>query len=146
MDNTTYMVLNGKRPYPLEKMLRSFAQSDGSYVISVFDCCREKLPASQTRGLGASEDFDGGDMFLAAPEDSQENLIMTFGCRPSAGVPAKSTIAKAYFKYLRHSANPTPDGENYIVLPGCLNFFQNSDGKCEHAIKTAQPIMVQWTD
>lgn len=44
MDNTTYMVLNGPKMYPLEKMLRAFARADGSYVISVFDCCREKLP------------------------------------------------------------------------------------------------------
>ena len=114
MDNTTYMVLNGKRFYPLEKMLRSFAQSDGSYVVSVFDCCREKLPPSQTRGLNTT-DFDEGDMFLAAPEDSQENLIMTFGCRPSAGVPAKSTIAKSYFRYLRNSAKPQPDTSTKFI-------------------------------
>ena len=43
MDNTTYCVLNGKRMYPLEKMLRTIAKQDGSYVMSVFDCCREKL-------------------------------------------------------------------------------------------------------
>lgn len=43
MDNTTYCVLNGPRMYPLEKILRSLAKSDGSYVVSVFDCCREKI-------------------------------------------------------------------------------------------------------
>ena len=47
MDNCTYCVLNGHRMYPLEKMLRCLAKADGSYVVSVFDCCREKLPITQ---------------------------------------------------------------------------------------------------
>ena len=32
------------------------------------------------------------------------------------------------------------------MLPGCLNFFQNIDGKCEHNIKAAKPIMLEWDD
>lgn len=32
------------------------------------------------------------------------------------------------------------------MLPGCLNFFQNWDGKCEHAIKTCRPILLEWAD
>ena len=51
MDNCTYAVLNGARMYPLEKMLRSLAKADGSYVVSVFDCCREKLVQNATRGF-----------------------------------------------------------------------------------------------
>ena len=62
---------------------------------------------------------------------------MTFGCKPAAGVPIKSTIARNYFKYLRMSAKEVQEtGQKLFVLPGCLNFFQNWDGKCEHAIKT----------
>ena len=45
MDNTTHCVVNGARMYPLEKQLRTIAKQDGSYVVAVFDCCREKLPA-----------------------------------------------------------------------------------------------------
>ena len=37
-------------------------------------------------------------------------------------------------------------GGNQFVLPGCLNFFQNSDGKCEHNIKTAKPLLLKWYD
>ena len=33
MDNNTYLVLNGKRMYPMEKMLRTIAKMDGSYVV-----------------------------------------------------------------------------------------------------------------
>ena len=69
MDNTTFMVLNGPRMYPLEKILRSFAKGDGSYVVSLFDCCREKLPAVQSRGGGFGGDEDD-DVFLATPKDS----------------------------------------------------------------------------
>lgn len=146
MDNTTYCVLNGAKMYPLEKMLRSFAKADGSYILAVFDCCREKLLQAVSRGLGAGQEFDEDSPTLGAPIDCQENLIMTFGCRPSDGVPAKSTIATNYFKYMRRSANKLPTGDRVIVLPGCLNFFQNWDGKCEHAIKTARPVLLDWTD
>ena len=52
MDNTTYLMLNHKRMYPMEKMLRTLAKADGSYVIALFDCCREKLPPTSMRGLG----------------------------------------------------------------------------------------------
>ena len=31
-----------------------------------------------------------------------------------------------------------------VQLPGCLNFFQNTDGKCEHSIKVARPLLLAW--
>ena len=146
MDNCTYCVLNGPRMYPLEKMLRTLAKADGSYLVAVFDCCREKVEQQAMRGLKA--DTEGlehdGDEWIGQPKDSQENIIITYGCQPSAGVPQKSTIANTYFRYLRKSAKVFPDGKKYLVLPGCLNFFQNVDGKCEHNIKTAKPLMLEW--
>ena len=54
MDNYTYSVLNGGRryKYPLEKMLRTAAKMNGSYIIAAFDCCREKLSKDLMRGGG----------------------------------------------------------------------------------------------
>ena len=75
---------------------------------------------------------------------SQENIIMTFGCQPSSGVPVKSTIARAYFSFLRQQA--LQDAEKRIALPGNLSFFTGTDGKCEHVTKVAQPLLLQWSD
>ena len=47
--------------YPMEKQLRSLAKADGSYVVTVFDCCREKLAIGPTRGL--SQDLLNEDCF-----------------------------------------------------------------------------------
>ena len=62
MDNHTQVVLNEKSFYPLEKILRSIAKCEGSYVISLFDCCREKLqlPAGEASrgGFGSAEEED----------------------------------------------------------------------------------------
>ena len=72
MDNCTYVVLNGKRMYPLEKMLRTLAKADGSYVVAVFDCCREKMPKEATRGLGSggSEELMMDDgIYLSQPDE-----------------------------------------------------------------------------
>ena len=60
-------------------------------------------------------------------------------------MPQKSSLAKHYFKYLRKSTVEY-NGVRRFMLPGCLNFFQNIDGKCEHNIKAAKPIMLEWDD
>ena len=57
-DNNLQVQLNELKLYPMEKMLRSLAKCDGSYVLSLFDCCRERITASGTRGTG--EDDDNG--------------------------------------------------------------------------------------
>ena len=67
MDNSTYCVVNGPRMYPLEKNLRAIAKQDGSYVVSVFDCCREKMPAAPMRG--------GGNQAGAMDDDANEMLV-----------------------------------------------------------------------
>ena len=56
----------------------------------------------------------------------------------------KSTIAKSYFTYLKQAAQAGA-GNNFI-LPGSLNFFQNTDGKCEHSIKVSRPLKLEWCD
>ena len=43
-------------------------------------------------------------------------------------------------KYLKKSSKP----EGYISLPGPLNFFIGTDGKCEHSVKVNGPILLQW--
>ena len=60
----------------------------------------------------------------------------------------KSTIAKTYFRYLRHSSQVSKSNQDLklLELPGCLNFFQNTDGKCEHSIKAALPLLLIWKD
>lgn len=94
MDNSTYCVLNGARMYPLEKQLRSLAKADGSYVVAVFDCCREKLKKKASRGFNPNEmkwnTLEDDSEWLGAPKGSQENFIVTYGCQPSDGVPQKS--------------------------------------------------------
>ena len=62
MDNNTKIVLNGPKMYPLEKILRGMATSQGSYVVALFDCCREKFEAAATRGTGQNNDDDENDM------------------------------------------------------------------------------------
>ena len=130
--------MNEERPYPLEKMLRSLAKADGSYVVALFDCCRERFVAGATRGAGSEANtFD-----VCAKAEADENFVITYGCPPTEGVPAKSTIAAAYIKYLKKAADP----QGNIALPGPLNFFVGEDGKCEHSIKVRKAILLKWTD
>ena len=120
-------------------MLRSLAKADGSYVIALFDCCREKIPPEVSRGMGAEEE-DGLEAAAGAIPENHENFIMTYGCPPTEGVPAKSTIAKSYMKYLKSSQDPN----GHISLPGPLNFFVGADGKCEHNIKVNFPLLLKY--
>ena len=81
-------------------------------------------------------------MDLCANAENDENFVITYGCPPTEGVPAKSTIAHAYIKYLKKAADP----QGNIALPGPLNFFVGEDGKCEHSIKVRKPLLLKWRD
>ena len=109
------------------------AKADGSYIVALFDCCRERITDIAQRGAGEEEEDEEGSQ-------NHENFIITFGCPPTEGVPAKSTIAKTYMKYLKQCANK----DGYLALPGPLNFFVGSDGKCEHSIKVNFPLLLKY--
>ena len=102
--------------------VRSLAKQAGSYVVALFDCCRERVKVPNP---------------TKATETMQEgNLIITFGCPPTASVPARSTIARAYFTFLRDAAEGAEGGkQGRILLPGNLNYWNGVDGKCEHSLK-----------
>ena len=56
MDNTVYAVCNGgARPskyiYGLQARLNSLAQQQGTYVLGIFDCCREKILPAMRGGV-----------------------------------------------------------------------------------------------
>ena len=43
-DNDTFVILNGiKQTFPLENILRAISKMKGSYVMSLLDCCRERI-------------------------------------------------------------------------------------------------------
>ena len=119
-DNYTFAMLNDPtRPqFPLEQQVRTLSKQAGSYVVALFDCCRERVKVPKA-------------MSSAAHGGADENFIITFGCPPTATVPARSTIARAYFTFLRDAA----DDEGAILLPGNLNYWNGDDGKCEHSLK-----------
>ena len=81
MDQYTKCVLNGTRMYPLERQLRIIAKANGSYIISVFDCCREIIEKNFQRGMQLPQmmDDDEDDEF-EMDDISQHNFIVTFGC------------------------------------------------------------------
>ena len=81
-----------------------------------------------TRGRGDNvADIDTGGHIL---EDAQTdfNYIVTYGCPPSDGTPAKSTISLAYFQRLKREAEGWT-GE--VTLPNALTTWQGTDGKAE---------------
>ena len=136
-DNLVYAQLNEERIYPLEKMLRDLAKADGSYIVCLFDCCRERMQPGAARGPGTEV---SGMLDVPTSAETEENFIITYGCPPTEGVPAKSTIARAYVGYLKQAADP----KGNIALPGPLNFFVGAGGKCEHSIKVRKPLLLQW--
>ena len=71
-DNYSFALVNDiNRPwFPIEQNVRVISKAVGSYIIALFDCCREKIkvPKSNTSASGST---------------SVENFIMTFGCPPT---------------------------------------------------------------
>ena len=81
----------------------------------VFDCCRQKLKDS-TRG--------GEEETKASTDVSDPNIIIIYGCPPNKLVPAKSTIATAFFERLREKAN---DATGEVTLPYALVGWRGID-------------------
>ena len=65
-DNETYLILNedGKM-FAMEKMLRILSEMDNTYVIALYDCCREKVDISKWRGnnVSSAQGVDLGALF-----------------------------------------------------------------------------------
>ena len=79
--------------YNLENRLRAMGQEDNSFVIGVFDCCRE----AYNEGIfppvaGATRGGDGNEEQDEVVETGQ-NVFLIFGCPSNRGVPATSKIA-----------------------------------------------------
>ena len=68
------------------------------------------------------------------------NYIITFGCPPDKGTPAKSTIALGYFQRLKKEADPW-SGE--VTLPHALITWQGMDGQAETLPKVRQLIKMK---
>ena len=112
--NTTQIVLNdtGKTFYKMENIVRVCSEIPNSYVITVFDCCREDLNNPKYRG--------GGEIEQEGDETAYRNLILFNGCPPNKGVEAKSSIATEFFTKLETCT----DSNGTIMLPGKLRFWQ----------------------
>ena len=112
---------------------------DGCYVVALLDCCRENLSESMRGGGG-----NAGDQDMMIDAESNINLLITFGCPPSDGTPAKSTIALAYFRYLKSKAN---DYDGSLILPNALLTWHGTDGKSETLPLISQELRLvhsQW--
>ena len=87
------------------------------------------------------EDLDVKDEDDLGRKKILVNTIVTYGCPPSQGVPAKSTIALSYFRQLKMTADAN-DGR--IKFPSALNFYTGIDGKCETISKVKEPLILHW--
>ena len=125
--------------YPLESMLRVISQMEGVYVMALLDCCREKFKSEEWRGINSEAPISEDVATLIQAQSINKknhlnsNYIVTYGCPPSQGVPAKSTIAINYFKFLSEQCTK----KNKLLLPGNIGFFVGSDGKCETISKVS---------
>lgn len=54
-------------------------------------------------------------------------FILTFGCPPTEGVPAKSTIARSYLNNLFKEAE-----DGFITFPTALQLYRGTDAKAEN--------------
>ena len=104
--------------YNLESRLRAMGEEDNSYVIGIFDCCREAISPAMRGGFKSApdDDFDGDDYI---------NHIFWFGCAENSGVSANSDIAVEFFREMKRVANPA-DGS--VTLPNDMLYWEPGSG------------------
>ena len=111
-------MLNDRRDYPLESKLRSIAMNPGSYIVAMFDCCREKYTSAMQYGGGGGS-TNGEDM----------NIVISFGCALGSLVPEDNqNMSVDYFEFLKRRSHPD-DGS--VILPDLLNYWKGADGCAE---------------
>jgi len=98
------------------------------YVFSIFDCCRSSPPAGDTfRGAGALQSaIDEAEMDFDS-SFAKQNYVAIYGCAPSDGVRARSTVAGHLLGHLFKNL----DSENKVTIPDALVKWKGSDGKAE---------------
>jgi len=97
MDERSLIVLNdnGDKPkknafmFPLERFLRTLAENPSNYVLSLFDCCRARVPLAFRSMLNVPD----------VEEEPSHNLSFIFGCAPTSVVSQKSPLAEAFIKH-----------------------------------------------
>ena len=119
--NQSQIVLpDAKAPlYNLEARLRALSELDNSYVIGIFDCCREAydesmFPQNLTRGATGIQE---GEVEV----NRSQNVFLIFGCAANQGVPAQSKIANTFFEMLE---NAKADNDCFL-LPDAKNVFNS---------------------
>ena len=62
-ENTTQLVLNdtSKTYYRMESVVRAYSETANSYIIVVFDCCREKISPDMRGGAITEPNTMEGD-------------------------------------------------------------------------------------
>jgi hypothetical protein len=83
--------------FPLESRMAALSAYKNTYIMVVFDCCREEKP-KPVRGGGMADE-------VTLVEGS--NFYCIFGCPPSFGVPVESTIAVNFKATLMKYLNET---------------------------------------
>ena len=74
--------------------MRSLSKESGGYWVGLFDCCREELKIELMTGMGDDPVIES---------DSDQNLMLIFGCQPNSGVTAVSTIANEFIERLNQN-------------------------------------------
>ena len=101
----------------MEARLRALGNLDNSYVIGIFDCCRDAYderifpPKADRGGIGnATRDVE---------VEKGRNVFLIFGCPSNKSVPAKSQIASQFFDVLARSKAKN----DCFLLPDAGNVF-----------------------
>ena len=109
---------NSKKPlYNLEARLRALGNLDNSFIVGIFDCCRDAFdqsifPPAVTKGIVGKQNTE-------VETEKGRNVFLIFGCPSNKSVPATSKIATQFFEIIQQAK-----AENEcILLPDAANFF-----------------------
>ena len=104
--------------YNLENRLRALGTLDNSFVIGIFDCCRDAYDESIFPPV-ANRGGDGNQNKEDVALEKGREVFLIFGCPSNRGVPAASKIASQFFEIIEQAKAENDS----ILLPDALNVF-----------------------
>ena len=108
-----------KIAFPLEKKIRDLSEIASTYVVALFDCCREKITVKEVQeGKMVEVEGRGGGLMEEEPDWSvvkTRDLMIVFGCPPNSYTPAESPLTVGFFKTVSDMSDPI---DGVAVVPG----------------------------
>lgn len=116
MSDMTFALMNTIDPkkmlFPIEKKVRQLAELQSTYVISLFNCCRDKVKIAKSKG--GQTVVEANNLLEKDPYKDTRNAFLVYGRPPLDLLPQSTQIVSDFFELMK---NLSDKDSRTVTLP-----------------------------